>query len=85
MTGGFVLRMMSDREVFVGFGVKLCDFGCGSGPSVDLDLENQLGCDQELSGCEGGGCASAGTLQIPFARLLGVIFIFVGAMLRRRT
>ena len=66
-------------------------FGCGAdGGSVDLDVEEILGCDEASSGCE-GGCAVIGTdersARVRFARgrLLLMLSLGLGLMIRRRS
>ena len=64
-------------------GCAVSDFGCGGGPSIDIDVEQQIGCDQGAGGCE-GSCSSTGTLKIPLGRVWGLSVLIIGAFLRRR-
>lgn len=59
-------------------------FGCDGGPTFELDLEAQLGCDDASAGCEDSGCSSTGPIRLPAGRILGVLFIVLGALIRRR-
>ena len=63
---------------------KILDFGCGGGPSIDIDVEQEFGCDQDIGGCE-GSCSTTGSFSVPVGRLLGVFFLVLGALFRRRS
>ena len=57
----------------------MSDFGCGGGPSIDIDVEQEFGCDQDIGGCE-GSCSTTGSFSVPVGRLLGVFFLVLGAV-----
>ena len=59
------------------------EFGCNGGPSIDIDVNEELGCNQDLGGCE-GSCSTGGTIKIPLGRFWGISFLIVGTFLRRR-
>lgn len=65
-------------------GCSASDFGCDSGgPSIDIDVNTLIGCDDMSIGCE-GGCSQPGTIKLPVGRMLGLCVIILGAMIRRR-
>ena len=48
----------------------------GSGPTIDIDIDNILGCDDATVGCE-GGCSQAQDGTIIFGYQQGVSWILV--------
>ena len=75
-------------------GCSASDFGCGSsGPSIDLDLNTALGCNEVAVGCEGGCSQNAATnssgrrnsqISLPAGRLFGFMVLTFGVWRRRR-
>ena len=87
--GGYLLLdTTSVQAIPLGTGCSADSLACdGAGPGFELDLEAALGCGGEGGfGCDGSdGCASGGRLFIPTGRLFPVLFVLLGALLRRRT
>ena len=81
--GGYVFIQTDHIEAIDVPGCSVSDFGCGSSPSIDIDVEEEFGCSQDFGGCE-GSCASTGPVKIPMGRLLGIFFLVCGTLLRRR-
>jgi len=81
--GGYIFIKTDNIEEISIPGCSVSDFGCGSSPSIDIDVEEEFGCDQDFGGCE-GSCASTGPFKLPIGRMLGIFFIVCGTLLRRR-
>ena len=81
--GGYVFLETDHIQPIAIPGCSVSDFGCSGGPSIDIDVEQEFGCDQDIGGCE-GSCSTAGTVSVPVGRLLGVFFLVLGALFRRR-
>ena len=58
-----------------------------SGPTIDIDIDNILGCDDTTIGCE-GGCSQAHdgkiTLRLPAGRVFGFLLLISVVLIRRR-
>jgi hypothetical protein len=81
--GGYVFLATEQIQPISIPGCAVSDFGCGGGPSIDLDLNQEFGCEQDIGGCE-GSCSTTGSFSVPVGRMLGVFFLFLGALFRRR-
>ena len=89
--GGYLLLNTDNIQPFEVPSCSASDLGCdGGGPSIDIDIEEVLGCgSSDLSaGCE-GGCSSTPqsgrwVIRLPAGRLLLFGMIVGGVVLRRR-
>ena len=81
--GGYVFLETEQIQPIAIPGCSVSDFGCGGGPSIDIDVEQAFGCDQDIGGCE-GSCSTTGSFSVPVGRLIGVFFLVLGALIRRR-
>jgi len=88
--GGYVVADTSMVEPVELPGCSASDLGCdGGGPSMELDFDDLLGCDEASGGCEssgGGACASMGVirLDLPLGRLAPLFCLVLGVGVRRR-
>jgi hypothetical protein len=82
--GGYLFLDIDNVEPLTVPGCNASDLGCEDGGSgIDIDLEEQLGCSQAQSGCD-GGCVSGGKIRLPAGRIFGLFFVVFGALIRRR-
>jgi hypothetical protein len=84
--GGYLFIDTTNVTPLVIPGCSASDLACdGGGSSVDIDLEEQLGCDEAQAGCsDDAGCSSAGKISVPTGRVFGLLIIGLGVVIRRR-
>ena len=89
--GGYVFLNTDNIEPFVVPSCSASELGCdGGGPSIDIDIEEVLGCgsDDLSAGCEGGCSTTPATgtwvIRLPAGRLLLGVMLLSGVALRRR-
>ena len=59
--------------------------GCGSeGPTIDLDFETLIGCDEVSQGCDESSCNQGGPIKIPAGRIFAVLLVCIGFVIRRK-
>ena len=68
-------------------GCSASELACdGGGSSIEIDIEDQLGCDEAQAGCsDDTGCSTKGKISLPTGRIFGLFLVLFGALLRRRT
>ena len=85
--GGHVILDVDQIQPVEITGCSSDNIGCdGSGPTIDIDIENILGCDSTEVGCE-GGCSqgpNGHTIRLPAGRVFGFLLIMSAVCIRRR-
>ena len=83
--GAHIILTTENIEAFPLSGCSASDIGCGSsGPVIDIELDEVLGCNDLQFGCEGGSCSQGGTVRLPAGRILGIFSMALVCLLRRR-
>ena len=86
--GGHVILDVDDIQSTEIAGCSGDSLGCnGSGPTIDIDIDNILGCDDATIGCEGGCSQSMDgtiTLRLPAGRVFGFLLLVSVVLVRRR-
>jgi hypothetical protein len=83
--GAHFLLTTENIETFSLSGCSASDIGCGSsGPVIDIELDEILGCNDVQFGCEGGSCSQGGKIRLPAGRILGLFSMALVCLLRRR-
>ena len=85
--GGHVVLDVDDIQPIEIVGCSSGNLGCeGSGPSIDIDIDNLLGCDDAELGCEGGCSQSPNgtTIRLPAGRVFGGFLVLSVVLIRRR-
>mgnify|MGYP001376143206 CR=1 FL=1 len=86
--GGHIILDVDDIQSTEIAGCSGDSLGCnGSGPTIDIDIDNILGCDDATVGCEGGCSQSTDgtiTLRLPAGRVFGCLLLISVVLIRRR-
>lgn len=86
--GGHVVLDVDQIQPVEILGCSSGNLGCeGSGPSIDIDINNILGCDNTTVGCEGGcsqGPNGHTTIRLPAGRVFGGLLVLSVVLIRRR-
>lgn len=83
--GGYIFINTDNVEALTIPACSASELACdGGGPSIEIDIVDQLGCAEASAGCDDSGCASSGKIRVPTGRIFGLMVILLGALLRRR-
>ena len=84
--GGYLFINTDNVTPLVIPGCSANDLACdGGGSSVQIDIEEQLGCDEAQAGCsDDAGCSTSGKVSLPTGRIFGLLIICIGVVVRRR-
>ena len=85
--GGYLFLDPSSVTPLAIPGCSASDLACdGGGSSLEIDIEDQLGCDEAQTGCtDDTGCSTNGKVTLPAGRIFGLLLVLSGALLRRRS
>ena len=84
--GGYIFLNTDNVQPLEIAGCSADSLGCeGGGPSIELDLDELIGCDDVSSGCEDSSCSSTGPIRVPAGRLLALILSGVFVWVRRKS
>lgn len=86
--GGHVVLDVDQIQPVEIVGCSSGNLGCeGSGPSIDIDVDDLLGCENTTVGCEGGcsqGPNGRTTIRLPAGRVFGGLLVLSVVFVRRR-
>ena len=59
--------------------------GCGTeGPTIDLDFDTLVGCNELSQGCDESSCSQGGPIKIPAGRIFALMLVTIGFIIRRK-
>ena len=83
--GGYVFLNTDNVETLPLAGCNADILGCGSeGPTIDLDIETLIGCDEVSQGCDDSSCNQGGPVKIPAGRIFALLLVCIGFVIRRK-
>jgi hypothetical protein len=83
--GGYVFLNTDNVETIPIAGCNADILGCGSeGPTIDLDIETLIGCDEVSQGCDDSSCNQGGPIKIPAGRIFALLLVCIGFVIRRK-
>lgn len=96
--GAHIMFTTENIEPYPLAGCSAADIGCGSsGPAIDVNIDDVLGCNDVQVGCEGGSCSHIGEkrgngekgkkgtkIRLPAGRMMGLFTFALVCLLRRR-